>query len=81
MEEARAELEAENQWVTHVNEVAAATLLHRAASWYMGANIPVKPRVFMPYIGVANYRKKCDEIRQDGYRGFAFTPRNNRKSA
>ena len=79
--EIEAELEAENQWVTHVNEVAAATLLPRAASWYMGANIPGKPRVFMPYIGVANYRKKCDEIRQDGYRGFAFTPRNNRKSA
>src|SRR3954454_5607462 len=42
---------AEDAWVAHVNEVAEATLFPRAASWYMGANIPGKPRVFMPYLG------------------------------
>lgn len=67
-----AERAAEDAWVTHVNEVAAATLLPRAASWYMGANIPGKPRVFMPYIGVGNYRKKCEEIKRNGFEGFSF---------
>ena len=70
--EAEAEKEAENNWVAHVNEVASATLLPKAASWYMGANIPGKPRVFMPYIGVAAYREKCEEIAENGYRGFAL---------
>ena len=43
--------EAEDAWVDHVNEVANGTLYPSANSWYMGANIPGKPRVFMPYIG------------------------------
>src|SRR4029079_3051126 len=43
--------EAEAGWVSHVNEVAHATLYPLANSWYMGANIPGKPRVFMPYVG------------------------------
>ena len=65
---------AENDWVQHVNEVADTTLYPRAASWYMGANIPGKPRVFMPYIGgVGAYRQKCDEIAADGYHGFELT--------
>jgi cation diffusion facilitator CzcD-associated flavoprotein CzcO len=63
--------EAEESWVDHVNEVANETLYPSAASWYMGANIPGKPRVFMPYIGgVGAYRHTCDEIAADGYRGF-----------
>jgi cyclohexanone monooxygenase len=62
---------AENAWVQHVNEVADTTLYPSAASWYMGANIPGKPRVFMPYIGgVGTYRQKCDEIAAKGYEGF-----------
>jgi len=61
---------AEDGWVQHVNEVASATLLPKAASWYMGANIPGKARVFMPYIGVANFRRKCDEVAANGYQGF-----------
>jgi cyclohexanone monooxygenase len=62
---------AENAWVQHVNEVADTTLYPSAASWYMGANIPGKPRVFMPYIGgVGAYRQKCDEIAAKGYEGF-----------
>jgi cyclohexanone monooxygenase len=64
-------LAAENAWVEHVNDVAHTTLYPSAASWYMGANIPGKPRVFMPYIGgVGTYRQKCDEIAAKGYEGF-----------
>jgi cyclohexanone monooxygenase len=65
--------EAQEQWVAHVNEVANATLMPRAASWYMGANIPGKPRVFMPYAaGVGVYREICDRVAKSGYEGFAF---------
>jgi cyclohexanone monooxygenase len=60
---------AQDTWVAHVAAVADKTLFPRAASWYMGANIPGKPRVFMPYIG-AGYRRKCDEVAAAGYEGF-----------
>jgi cyclohexanone monooxygenase len=67
-------IEAQEAWVDHVNEVGHMTLYPRANSWYMGANIPGKPRVFMPYIGgVGVYRQKCDEIAASGYTGFALT--------
>ena len=70
-----ASAEAQEAWVDHVREVANTTLYPRAASWYMGANIPGKPRIFMPYIGgVGNYRKQCAEIAADGYRGFVLKP-------
>jgi cation diffusion facilitator CzcD-associated flavoprotein CzcO len=63
--------EAQDQWVDHVNEVASMTLYPKANSWYMGANVPGKPRVFLPYVGgVGNYRLLCDEVAADGYRGF-----------
>jgi cyclohexanone monooxygenase len=66
-------LVAEDAWVAHVNEVAHTTLYPSAASWYMGANIPGKPRVFMPYIGgVGTYRQKCDEVAAKGYEGFVL---------
>ena len=66
--------DAENAWVDHGNEVAHTTLYPSAASWYMGANIPGKPRVFMPYIGgVGAYRLKCDEIAANGYEGFVLS--------
>ncbi len=62
---------AERDWVAHVNEVADKTLYPRANSWYSGANIPGKPRVFMPYVGgVSAYIQICDAIVADGYRGF-----------
>jgi cyclohexanone monooxygenase len=62
---------AEDGWVEHVNEVAHRTLFPIANSWYMGANVPGKPRVFMPYVGgVGPYRKICDAVAADGYRGF-----------
>jgi cyclohexanone monooxygenase len=69
-----ATVDAEDAWVAHVNEAAAATLYPLANSWYMGANIPGKPRVFLPYVGgVGVYREKCDEVAAKGYEGFALT--------
>jgi len=66
--------DAEDAWVEHVNEVANTTLYTRANSWYLGANIPGKPRVFMPYVGgVGAYREKCDQVAANGYEGFALT--------
>jgi cyclohexanone monooxygenase len=65
--------EAEKDWVEHVNVVGDATLYPRANSWYMGANVAGKPRVFLPYVGgVGPYRQICDEVAADGYRGFVF---------
>jgi cyclohexanone monooxygenase len=65
--------QAENAWVAHVNEVAGYTLFPLANSWYVGANVPGKPRVFMPYLGgVGPYRQKCDEVAANGYEGFSF---------
>ncbi len=64
---------AEDGWVQHVNDAADITLYPRAASWYMGANVPGKPRVFLPYVGgVDRYRKITDEIVRDEWLGFAF---------
>jgi cyclohexanone monooxygenase len=66
--------DAEDKWVAHVNEVAYTTLYPQANSWYMGANIPGKPRIFMPYIGgVGPYRQICNDIAAKGYEGFAMT--------
>ena len=66
--------EAERDWVRHVAEAADRTLFPLANSWYMGANIPGKPRVILPYVaGVGAYRKICEEVVADGYRGFAIT--------
>jgi cyclohexanone monooxygenase len=73
--------EAEEGWVAHVHELAAATLYPQAGSWYVGANVPGKPRVFMPYVGgCGRYRAECDAVAGAGYRGFRrsraqqFTP-------
>ena len=62
---------AENNWVAHVNQLASATLFLNANSWYLGANVPGKPRVFMPYVGgVGRYREECTAIANNGYTGF-----------
>ena len=64
---------AEDRWVAHVNATADKTLLPLANSWFLGANIPGKPRVFMPYaakIGV--YRRECQEAADAGYAGFSL---------
>ncbi|GGE51643.1 cyclohexanone monooxygenase [Agaricicola taiwanensis] len=66
-------LDAEEKWVQHVNDVANSTLFPRANSWYVGANIPGKPHVFMPYVaGLPAYIKICEEVVAEGYRGFDF---------
>ena len=65
--------EAEDAWVAHVNQVAAATLFPSCNSWYVGANVPGKPRVFMPYLGVPAYAAKCAQVAADGYEGFALS--------
>src|SRR6202008_2867746 len=70
LEVIEADESAEEKWVAHVNEVAQGTLYPQANSWYMGANIPGKPRIFMPYIGgVAAYRRICNEVAATGYEG------------
>jgi cyclohexanone monooxygenase len=70
-----ATVEAEDRWVRHVNEVANLTLFPTANSWYMGANVPGKPRVFMPYIGgLPRYSQICNDVAADDYRGFTLTP-------
>jgi cyclohexanone monooxygenase len=62
---------AESEWVKHVNDVADSTLYPLANSWYLGVNIPGKPKVFMPYVGgFAGYKKKCDAVAANGYEGF-----------
>ena len=73
---AEADAEAEAQWVDHVNETASRTLYVLADSWYLGANIPGKPRVFMPYAGGLDvYRERCDEIAAAGYEGYRLRRR------
>ncbi len=65
---------AQDDWVQHVNQVADSTLYPLANSWYIGANIPGKPHVFMPYVGgFAGYKRKCDAVAANGYEGFVIT--------
>jgi cyclohexanone monooxygenase len=64
---------AQGAWVAHVNEVAGKTLQVTCNSWYLGANIPGKPRVFMPLPGFPPYAEKCDEVAAAGYEGFALS--------
>ncbi|HEY2285186.1 MAG TPA: alpha/beta hydrolase fold domain-containing protein [Streptosporangiaceae bacterium] len=65
---------AEAAWNQHVQDCAAISLHPTANSWYMGANVPGKPRFFLPYIGgVGNYRRACDEVVDQGYLGFRMT--------
>jgi cyclohexanone monooxygenase len=74
--------DAEDNWVAHANDVAHGTLYPQANSWYMGANIPGKPRIFMPYIGgVGQYRQICNEVAGKGYEGFTMTQAERSKKA
>jgi len=75
MERIEAQPEAVDRWVEHVNEAANATLLPQAKhSWYLGANVPGKPRVFMPYAGgMARYREICANVAARGYDGFTLS--------
>jgi cyclohexanone monooxygenase len=66
--------EVQASWMEHTRELAEATLMPRADSWYVGANIPGKKRVYMPYFGgFERYIKQCDEVVADGYRGFKLS--------
>lgn len=76
------DLQKEDLWVEHVNNVADATLYPLANSWYVGANIPGKPRVFMPYVaGLDKYRKICDDIAAKGYEGFVLKSNSQKHEA
>ena len=69
-----ATVEAEDRWVAHVNAAADRTLFPLADSWYVGANIPGKARVFMPYVAkIGAYRAECDEVAEKGYEGFELS--------
>ena len=66
--------DAQEEWVKHVSEIADDTLYPKANSWYVGANVPGKTRVFMPYVGgMKMYREKCDEVVDGGYKGFSVS--------
>jgi cyclohexanone monooxygenase len=65
---------AEDEWLALSNKNVQATLYPSAASWYMGANVPGKPRVFLPFVGGVNlYRQLCAAVARDGYRGFELS--------
>jgi len=71
--EVEPEPQAESDWVDYVNLVASITLFHGCSSWYLGANVPGKPRVFMPLPAFPEYKQKCDEVAAAGYEGFILT--------
>jgi cyclohexanone monooxygenase len=67
------EVEAEETWVNHVNEVGDLSLRATCQSWYFGSNIPGKARVVLPYSGgFPVYVRKCDEVAANGYTGFTL---------
>ena len=68
-----ATVQAEAAWGQHVNAVADRTLFPTCNSWYLGANIPGKPRVFMPLVGFPPYVEQCNEVAARGYEGFLLS--------
>jgi cyclohexanone monooxygenase len=62
--------EAQESWVEHVNAVADGTLFPTCNSWYVGANVPGKTRVFMPLPGFPSYAARCARVAAGGYEGF-----------
>jgi cyclohexanone monooxygenase len=63
----------EDEWIEHVNEISKVSLRSTCSSWYVGANIPGRPRVFMPYIGgFPIYVQKCNEVMTNGFEGFVM---------
>ncbi len=74
--------EAEDGWVTFVNRAADITLFPKANSWYMGANVPGKPRVFLPFVGGLDvYRAACIEVAENDYLGFTRRGADNEITA
>lgn len=73
LETVEASHRAEEDWVNEVYELASGTMFMKADSFYLGANIPGKPRVFMPYVGgLGKYRSICDDVATNDYDGFVF---------
>ena len=76
-----AEVGAQDRWVNHVNAAADRTLFPLADSWFLGANVPGKPRVFMPYVAkIGVYRRECDAAAAQGYAGFTLSRLNGLRS-
>lgn len=73
LESINANANAEEEWVAYVNAIANMTLYPTCNSWYLGANIPGKPRVFMPHVGFPNYVQRCEEIVRNDYQGFELS--------
>jgi cyclohexanone monooxygenase len=75
-------LKDEDEWVAHVNDVSTVSLRSTCSSWYVGANIPGRPRVFMPYIGgFPVYVQKCNEVMSNGFDGFVLEGAPDRNAA
>ena len=68
--EIEAEPQAEDEWVAHVNAVADTSIYPLANSWYVGSNVPGKPRVFMPYLDYPAYKARCQQVADSGFPGF-----------
>ncbi|MGE4243121.1 flavin-containing monooxygenase [Ramlibacter sp.] len=69
-----AQPEFEESWMQGVQDIVKRTLYLKANSWYLGANVPGKPKVFLPYLGGhGTYRKKCESVAQAGYEGFTLS--------
>ena len=64
--------DAEQAWLVHVDEIASRSVFKSCNSWYLGSNIPGKPRVFTAYIGWPQYAAELASVREDNYRGFHF---------
>jgi cyclohexanone monooxygenase len=70
--------EAQDEWVDHVRECAERTVMTKADNWYLGANVPGKPRVFFAYAGgLPTYESRCTDVAAKGYAGFRIHPRPN----
>ncbi|MBA2279921.1 MAG: NAD(P)/FAD-dependent oxidoreductase [Acidimicrobiia bacterium] len=65
--------DAADEWVAYVNAIAGMTLFPTCNSWYLGANVPGKPRIFMPLPGFPPYVEHCAHVAANGYKGFALT--------
>lgn len=82
VKEVEATVEAEREWVAHVNERAQETLYLKTPSYYLGAEMPGKPQVFMPYSGgVRGYRRFLERTAENGYEGFALHGADSKVSA
>ncbi len=68
-----ADADAQEDWVRHVNAIAGMTLYPSCNSWYLGANVPGKPRVFMPLLGFPAYAARCNQVAESGYEGFTLS--------